>query len=191
MRLGIFCWLLALLALGACAAPVPTAPPPPAAQAQPQPCVQEGLASWYAPHRGQIRTADGGRLNSVSLTAAHRFLPFGTRVRVTDLASGRSVVVRITDRGPYPRGRVIDVSPAAARVLAMRHAGLVPVRLELDGADDSFCVLRDAAGWSSWSGTPPYATGVPGFPRARLIAWPHAGPAMAGREPRPGYPRGF
>lgn len=128
---------LLLLALAACGAP--REPAAPAA------CVQDGVASWYAPHPGQIRMANGQRLDAAALTAAHRFLPFGTMVRVTDLATGRSVVVRITDRGPAVRGRIIDVSPAAARALAMRRAGVAQVRLEVDGAGAAGCPLGGAA----------------------------------------------
>ena len=147
MRVPFPCWLL--LALGACAAPpVQPTPQPPVQAAAPKPCVQDGVASWYAPHRGQIRMADGQRLNARALTAAHRFLPFGTMVRVTDLATGRSVVVQITDRGPYPPDRIIDVSPAAASALEMRHAGVAPVRLQIDGADNTLCLLRVAVDWS-------------------------------------------
>ncbi len=108
--------------------------------------MQDGVASWYAPHRGRIRMADGHRLNPAALTAAHRFLPFGTMVRVTDLATGRSVHVRITDRGPFPRDRIIDVTPAVARALEMRRAGTAPVRLEIDGPGETGCLLRDAPG---------------------------------------------
>lgn len=148
MRVPLPWWLL-LLALGACATPhVQPAPQPSAQAAAPKPCVQDGVASWYAPHRGQIRMANGQRLNAKAMTAAHRFLPLGTMVRVTDLATGRSVVVRITDRGPYPHNRIIDVSPAAASALEMRRAGLAPVRLQIDGADDSLCLLRLAVDWS-------------------------------------------
>jgi rare lipoprotein A len=75
------------------------------------------------------RTASGERWSPNALTAAHRTLPFGTMVRVTDLRNGRSVVVRINDRGPFKRGRVIDVSPAAARQL--HFSGLAPVELEV------------------------------------------------------------
>ena len=66
-----------------------------------------------------------------ALTAAHRTLPFGRRVRVTNLENGRAVIVRITDRGPYARDRVIDVSYAAATVLGLVERGVVPVRLEV------------------------------------------------------------
>jgi rare lipoprotein A len=75
--------------------------------------VQNGIASIYSGGR----TASGEHASPKQLTAAHRFLPFGTMVRVTSRATGRSVVVRINDRGPYVRGRVIDLTPAAASVL--------------------------------------------------------------------------
>ncbi len=84
---------------------------------------QSGIASVYAGGR----TASGERVTAASLTAAHRTLPFGTMVRVTNRNSGRSVVVRIVDRGPFIRGRVIDVTPAAARALGF--SGLAQVSL--------------------------------------------------------------
>jgi len=73
--------------------------------------------------------ADGKPLDPAAFTAAHPSLPFGTRVRVTDLSSGRSVVVRITDRGPVGRARIIDVSAAAAKALGMRRDGVAEVRV--------------------------------------------------------------
>lgn len=91
--------------------------------------MQVGQASWYRP--ALHRAADGDHYGPDALVAAHRSLPFGTRVRVTDIASGRSVIVRIGDRGPFVPGRIIDLSPAAARQLGMRHDGVVTVRLEL------------------------------------------------------------
>ena len=115
---------LLLLAVGACAAPVvQTAAPS-------QPCVQEGVASWYSPPAGQKRMADGETHAAPELTAAHPSLPFGTQILVTNLATGRSVVVRINDRGPVARGRIIDLSTAAAKALDMRQDGLTRVRLE-------------------------------------------------------------
>ena len=83
---------------------------------------QCGKASWYALYS---RTASGEMMNPNHMTAAHRTLPFGTKVRVTNRANGKSVVVRINDRGPFVRGRVIDVSKAAARQLGMIRAGVV------------------------------------------------------------------
>jgi rare lipoprotein A len=87
-----------------------------------------GLASVYA--YGGGKTASGERAQPTDLTAAHRTLPFGTKVRVTNLRNGRSVVVRINDRGPFIRGRIIDVTPAAA--LELGFSGLVPVTLSLE-----------------------------------------------------------
>jgi rare lipoprotein A len=84
-----------------------------------------GLASSYG--EGS-QTASGERFNASELTAAHRTLPFGARVRVTNHTNGRSVVVTINDRGPFVSGRIIDVTPAAARVLGM--SGLAPVTIE-------------------------------------------------------------
>ena len=77
---------------------------------------QCGIASWYAAH---TRTASGQMMNNNAMTAAHKWLPFGTEVTVTALRTGRSVTVRINDRGPYIRGRIIDLSRAAARKLGM------------------------------------------------------------------------
>jgi rare lipoprotein A len=96
---------------------------------------QVGTASYYARgHQGR-RTASGERFDKDEMTAAHRTLPFGTRVRVTNLANGRHAVVRINDRGPFRRKRVIDVSYAAARALGMVGRGTARVRLEVvDGS---------------------------------------------------------
>jgi rare lipoprotein A len=94
---------------------------------------QVGTASYYGQwHHGRL-TASGERFDLTGLTAAHRTLPFGTVARVTDVSSGRSVTVRITDRGPYLRGRVIDLSYAAAQQLGMVEAGLAKVRIEVLG----------------------------------------------------------
>ena len=92
---------------------------------------QAGLASWYGPGLHGRRTASGTVHTGAALTAAHRSLPFGTRVRVTNLNNGRTVVVVVDDRGPFVRGRVIDLSRAAARRLGMVRDGVVPVRLEV------------------------------------------------------------
>ena len=92
-----------------------------------------GVASYYGYDGSGNRTASGQRFNPERLTAAHRHLPFGTKVRVTNTRNGRSVVVRINDRGPFIRGRVIDLSVAAARVLGMMGSGVAPVRIEVLG----------------------------------------------------------
>ena len=91
---------------------------------------ETGKASYYGQAHHGKRTASGERFDQNALTAAHRTLPFGTRVRVTNLNNERSVVLRINDRGPFVRGRIIDVSRAAAVRLDMLRAGVVPVRVE-------------------------------------------------------------
>ena len=78
-----------------------------------------GQASWYGPGFHGRRTANGETFNTNALTAAHRTLPFGTRVRVVNKRTGRSVVVRINDRGPYAHGRIIDLSHAAAKAIGL------------------------------------------------------------------------
>lgn len=91
---------------------------------------ESGIASHYSTHdkdQNGSKTASGRRLDNNALTAAHRTLPFGSRVRVVNHSNGRSVVVTITDRGPFVRGRVIDVTPAAARALGFH--GLARVSL--------------------------------------------------------------
>lgn len=89
---------------------------------------ERGKASWYRAHKGP--TASGVRHGSADLSAAHPSLPFGSRVLVTNLRNGRSVVVSITDRGPFTGGRIIDVSEAAARELGFHRAGTANVRVE-------------------------------------------------------------
>ena len=106
---------------------------------------ENGIASVYA-YSGS-KTASGERANPGGLTAAHRTLPFGTQVRVTNKRNGQSVVVRINDRGPFVRGRVIDVTPAAARALGF--SGLAPVTL--DGGS-GVASLAGASASFAWSG---------------------------------------
>jgi rare lipoprotein A len=92
---------------------------------------EEGYASYYGNEHQGHRTASGSTFNSRHLTAAHRTLPFGTRVRVTNLDKGRHVVVTVTDRGPFRRERVIDVSRRAAKDLGFIRSGTARVRLEV------------------------------------------------------------
>lgn len=89
-----------------------------------------GKASYYWQPQ---RVASGGWFNPNAMTAAHKSLPFGTRVRVTNKYNGRSVVVRINDRGPYVKGRIIDLSKAAAHKIGMQNAGVVPVTVTVLG----------------------------------------------------------
>lgn len=92
-----------------------------------------GMASWYGPGFHGRQTANGEQFNQNDLTAAHRNLPFGTKVRVTNNNNGRSVVVRINDRGPYAGGRVIDLSAAAAAAIGLQSSGVGPVTIEVLG----------------------------------------------------------
>ncbi len=91
-----------------------------------------GMASYYGSESGS-RTASGAHFNPSAMTAAHRTLPFGTKVRVTNKRNGRSVVVTINDRGPFIRGRIIDLSSGAAGVIGMRSSGVAPVSVEVLG----------------------------------------------------------
>ncbi|MFQ5665469.1 MAG: septal ring lytic transglycosylase RlpA family protein [Candidatus Binatia bacterium] len=96
--------------------------------------VQVGVASWYGPGFHGNRTSSGEVYNQYDLTAAHPTLPLGTRVAVTNLQNGRVVNVRINDRGPFVKGRTIDLSYAAARSLGMIGPGTIPVRIEVLGS---------------------------------------------------------
>ncbi len=91
----------------------------------------QGMASWYGRKYHGRHTANGERFDMYALTAAHRTLPFGSIVRVTDLENGGSVSVRINDRGPFKRGRIIDLSYAAAKKLRMVKRGVVRVKITL------------------------------------------------------------
>jgi rare lipoprotein A len=115
---------LALLALAAaCASPRPQAPDGVGAEV--------GIASWYGPGFHGRTTASGQRYDMYAMTAAHKTLPFGTRVRVTNLENRRAVVLTITDRGPFVAGRIVDVSKRAAQALGFERQGKVKVSLEV------------------------------------------------------------
>lgn len=119
----------------------PPAPPPPPAPAEPKPTEAEaagkpvtgGTASYYGEELAGRPTASGERFDPDRLTAAHRTLPLGSRLRVTNPRNGRSVVVRVNDRGPFAKGRVIDLSKGAARQIGLLQQGHGQVRLELMG----------------------------------------------------------
>ena len=116
-----------MLALAGCVATPGGGPAPPSVTASASAFTQCGGASWYALSG---RTASGERADPTSLSAAHPSLPFGTRVRVTNLRNGRSVVVRVNDRGPFRGGRIIDVTKAAAAELDFVNRGTARVRVE-------------------------------------------------------------
>jgi rare lipoprotein A len=94
--------------------------------------VQHGKASWYSVKTNSgTQTASGERLSNDAATAAHKTLPMGTRVRVTNMTNGKSEIVRITDRGPYTKGRIIDVTVGCAERLGFYSRGVVPVKVEV------------------------------------------------------------
>jgi rare lipoprotein A len=119
--------LAALALLAGCSRAVMTTPPvPPVAGRE-----EVGMASWYgAPHHGR-RTASGEVYDMHQLTAAHKTLPFGTRVLVTNRDTSQSAEVRINDRGPFVEGRILDVSYAAARLLGAVGPGIIPVSVRI------------------------------------------------------------
>lgn len=92
---------------------------------------QSGVASYYADKFNGRRTANGETFNNAAMTAAHKTLPFGTLVEVTNMRNGKKVVVRVNDRGPYAHARVIDLSKTAARQLGMHHSGTAKVKLAI------------------------------------------------------------
>ena len=115
--------------------PLPAPPPKPMATNSAIPSklieVVQGAASWYGPGFYGRTTANGERFRKGTVTAAHRTLPFGTKVRVTNLSNGRSLVVRINDRGPFRYHLVIDLAHGAASQLKVMQAGEVTVKLEI------------------------------------------------------------
>ena len=130
--------VLGILALCGCAVSRPpaalgTGGGRPSAERPGPPGTEVGLASWYGEfHHGQP-TASGEVFDMAGLTAAHRTLPLGTRVRVVNVDNGRSVQVRINDRGPYVAGRILDLSQGAARALGMVERGVAWVRVDVMG----------------------------------------------------------
>ena len=93
---------------------------------------RRGKASFYSKRATGARSASGERIHHDSLTCAHRTYPFGTRLKVTNLRNGKSIIVRVTDRGPHARGRIIDLSYGAARALGMLSQGIAMVEVEPD-----------------------------------------------------------
>lgn len=144
-RSETFLLILLLVGLAGCATrntegvpPVPQAVIPPPPQEAPQPFFSEaGLASWYgSAHQGKT-TANGEHFDQSALTGAHRSLPFNTKIRVTDLKSGKTVMVRINDRGPFLKGRIIDLSAAAAATIGLAKNGINKVRVDVFAADQT------------------------------------------------------
>ncbi len=133
-----YAMLLAIVLNLACATRTLNAPPTPSAPSAPGHSGQEGLASFYASSLAGKETASGERYDPYALTAAHRTLPFGSMVRVERLgpngrATDQFVEVRINDRGPFVRGRIIDLSGAAAERIGLKQAGVARVRVRVIG----------------------------------------------------------
>ncbi|MEE8076703.1 MAG: septal ring lytic transglycosylase RlpA family protein [Candidatus Binatia bacterium] len=122
--------LLLLLSSIACSLP-PTSAKVPLSPPTENRVSQTGIASWYGPGFHGLRTASGAIYNQYDMTAAHKTLPLGSRVMVTNIQNGRSVEVTINDRGPFAKGRIIDLSYAAANTLGMVGQGTIPVRIEV------------------------------------------------------------
>lgn len=139
---------------------------------------QVGHASWYALHS---RTASGEMMNPSAMTAAHRSLPFGTRVLVENLINGRSAVVRINDRGPFSGGRIIDVSRAAASTLGMLGSGTARVKVSSLGRSSAKNPGRNVAG---------LMRSVPEVERVASRASSHKAFTVASREYRHGSRHG-
>lgn len=100
----------------------------------PTPCLaqkQHGKASYYSKKATGARTASGEKVHHDSLTCAHRFYPFGTHLKVTNLSNGKSVIVKVIDRGPFGRGRIIDLSWGAAKEIGMLSQGVASVKVEM------------------------------------------------------------
>lgn len=133
--------LVTVIGLAACSLPPSRIPPPVTASR----ASQTGIASWYGPGFHGKATASGVIYNQHELTAAHQTLPLGTRVLVTNLDNGRSIEVLINDRGPFAKGRIIDLSYAAAETLGMIGPGTVPVRIEVVGSGtERISVIKDS-----------------------------------------------
>jgi rare lipoprotein A len=187
LRFGLV--LLSTVGLLACTAAHTSNPAPPTELATARPggsaessCVpsfsQFGLASWYGEAFHLRQTASGEPFDMYDLTAAHRSLPLNTVVRVTNLQNGRSVLVRINDRGPYVRGRAIDLSRYAAKQLGMKNTGLAPVRIDVfDLERRDFRIAADLLTAE--------ATAQSGSSIAPVTAWPNHFPQVGSLLDRP------
>jgi rare lipoprotein A len=127
-RSFLLTYAVAILALGTVGCATARRPTAPDNTGGPEPGTRiAGVASWYGQQHQGLKTASGEIFDKNKLTAAHRTLPFGTRLRVTNVENGKTVVVRVNDRGPYVAGRVLDLSYGAAQALGMTGAGVARV----------------------------------------------------------------
>ncbi len=120
------------------------------AEAQPGSVIEKGIASWYTSDKSESLTANGEIFDPTSLSAAHKSLKFGTLVRVTNLDKNKSVDVRINDRGPFVEGRIIDLTPAAAKQAGLLDSGIANVTLTLIFAPDVPESKYNRAGDTGW-----------------------------------------
>jgi rare lipoprotein A len=121
---AMFC-VLVYLALQGCSTT------PKVGASQPVGHTESGMASFYGNEFQSRKTSNGERFDQGKLTAAHRTLPFGTRLKVTNTQNSKSVVVRVNDRGPFAKGRILDLSSSAFKSIAHLNAGVIPVRIEI------------------------------------------------------------
>lgn len=144
---------VSLLFLIACSLP-PAKVQPPGSLPPQSAATQTGTASWYGPGFHGRATASGDIYNQYDLTAAHPTLPLGTKVMVTNRENGRSTEVTINDRGPFVKGRIIDLSYAAARMLGMIRPGTIPVRLEvIDSGPHRITMVRSSLDYTLQAGS--------------------------------------
>ena len=140
--------------------------------------VRTGIASWYGPSFHGKRTANGETFDMNALTAAHKTLPLPSRVRVVNLRNGRAITVRVNDRGPFARGRIIDLSRRAAQLLGFEKRGTTPVRIEILAAESRRLALLARQGQS-----PPAPAGRDD--RVRIVALDASGARISRAPARP------
>jgi len=141
---------------------------------------ETGVASWYGPGFHGKSTANGERFDENALTAAHRTLPLPSMVQVTNLDNGRSVVLRVNDRGPFAKDRILDVSKRAAEVLGFRRRGKAPVRVTVL-ANESLALRNGVGAVAPLPASPPASppTPAPTFQMATVYPNPNPGPISA------------
>ena len=149
---------------------------------------EQGIASWYGDGFHGQATANGETYNEGALTGAHRTLPFGTMVKVTNAANGLQVKIRINDRGPYVGGRILDMSHAAASELDLLGSGVTPVSLEVVGEErDSLIDLRGT--WRALSGLIRKADAAEHQDSTHVPSRPHVHKLLANFDAVAPYPR--
>lgn len=147
--------------------------------------VETGIASWYGPQFHRKRTANGQIFDMNAITAAHRTLPLPSIVRVTNLENGRSIKVLVNDRGPFARGRIIDLSRRTAQLLGFERQGTAPVRIEIV-ADESrriALIAQGRGGEDIGAAPPPQPVAVAVTPTAQPLAAPREAVALASVPP--------